>query len=269
MENKESHGILYCAVGSKYEKQAIHSYSTALKLNTSLKASIYTDIKTSEKLWDNIMDVKYTSPINFENQMVHKLDAILSTPYEQTLFLDTDTMVLDDLSELFLLLEKYDIVLCHGHNRNQRYNEIQNATSDSGEPLFLNTIPYCFAPLQSGLILYNKHSTIKFFQEVRSLYLSRGYYDDQAVIRELLWTSRIQFYILPPEYNFNSLSYMKKLQSSQFRIASPKLFHYTLNKRDDLKYLFSRANKLRVVKKGRLSTLLRFLKVYYRKILGR
>lgn len=262
VKTNNSSGIIYCAIGNKYIEQAVESYQSLLEYSPDIKATLFTNGNLNDSNWDVIIHPGIEYSINFRNQMVYKLDAILSTPYEKSLFLDTDTLVLDDLTELFLLLDKFDLVLCHGHNRARRFKLIQNAKSNSGETLFSNKIPYCFAPLQSGLILYNKSSTHDFFQNVRELYLSKNYFDDQAAIRELLWESDLRFYILPPEYNFNSHSYLKTLRKSGFEIAIPKIFHYTLNKEDDIRLLKRKLLKLNKPKRLSLKS---FIKKIIRK----
>lgn len=42
-----------------------------------------------------------------------KVDYIHKTPYDQTLFLDTDTIINRNVEEMFDILEKYDFAICH------------------------------------------------------------------------------------------------------------------------------------------------------------
>ncbi len=238
MVKSAKEGLIYCAVGDKYLKNAEISYRSALNINNKLHAAVYSNIPADRKLWDMVIEAKTNFHTDANNVMQYKLDAIISTPYEKTIYLDSDTVVLFDINQLFKLLDKFDIVLCHGHARNERYNMILQARSVNNDPLFSDKIPNCFAPVQGGLIVYNKKTTLDFFQHVHSAFLSKGYFDDQAIIRELLWESNLRLYILPPEFNFNSFKYFKELKKSGYKIATPKIFHYTLFKGDNIeKYI--------------------------------
>ena len=154
MKNTQQNcGLLYCAVGTEYFNQAVASYKTVLSYTPQLRASIYTDGELTDSIWEQVISPKLHYVKDFNNKMGYKLDSLISSPYDKTLFLDSDTLVLDDLEELFDLLDKFDLVLCHGHNRSQRYRLISNARNKTGDRLFPDSIPYSFSPLQSGLIL--------------------------------------------------------------------------------------------------------------------
>lgn len=236
----EDRGLLYCAVGGEYLKQAETSYLSALSHNPEFKGSVYSDIIPENNSWDKVLKSKTHSALSRDNEMIHKLDAILDTPYNYTIYLDSDTYVLDDIADIFTLLTKFDLVFCHGHDRNKRHTLINNAVDIKDNSLFSKDIPYGFAPIQGGLIAYNFNKTRDFFQLVRNTFLAKGYYDDQAVIRELLWESNLNFYILPSEYNFNSIAYLKNLKKLYYREARPKIFHYTQNKGEDISLLVGR-----------------------------
>jgi hypothetical protein len=69
---------------------------------------------------------------------------------------------------------------------------------------------------------------------------TKEFYDDQVSLRELLWKSDINFYILPPEYNFNSLETFQYWKKHNFMHAKPVIFHYTENKNEDIESLIRR-----------------------------
>lgn len=242
MTTISKNGFLYCAVGNDYYKRAVRSYQSVQLVNPSLKASIYTDNQKVDEYWEMIIPSVEQQAVSDKNMMIYKLDALLTTPYEKTIYLDADTLVLENIDELFLLLDKFDLILCHGHNRNKRFNLIRNAVTESGNNIFSAKIPYCFSPLQGGLIIYNKRTTLDFFKKLKEKYLSLKYFDDQAILRELLWDNNLRFYILPPEYNFNSLKYLQLLKRNNFEIARPKIFHYTKHRHDNVDKLISKVN---------------------------
>lgn len=233
-------GILYCAVGEAFYKRALLSHKSITTLNNKIPAAIYTDQKTDIHTWKEVIKADPMKNQSFENAMAYKLDALLKTPFKHTLYLDSDTYILEDISELFsLVCNKFDLVFCHGHNRSKRFKMMLNTFNYS----LKKDIPFCFSPLQGGLLLFNKDSTKNLFEKVKERYTTVGYFDDQIILRELLWEENIKIYILPPEYNFNDINAIKQWKLSDNAIATPKIFHYTLDKNRNIKKLVNRKIK--------------------------
>jgi hypothetical protein len=160
--------------------------------------------------------------------MLDRLGAWECSPFQKTVALDSDTYVMGDLSDLFVLLEKFDFACAHGHMREARHRLAVEVGA-------ITDIPYAFAPLQGGLVCYSAaENSARFIAELKQRYIEKQYFDDQVTMRELLWSGRYSFSILPPEYNFNSLDNYLWWEANEFRYCHPKLFHYTLNKNVDI-----------------------------------
>jgi hypothetical protein len=229
---KSGRGVIYCATGEQYIRRATLSASSLKKNTPGLECCIFTDGAADGEIWDRVIPIE-KSRTDYHQYMLDKLIVLNSSPYKDTLYLDSDTYILDDLNELFNILERFDMAVCHGHDRQKRYliqhgripvrGELKEAASSD--------IPYAFAPLQGGLMLYrSSEKTEAFLRDLFDLYKTKDFYDDQVSIRELLWSSDLRFYILPPEYNFNSVQILKYWKKFHFRHARPKIFHYTQNK---------------------------------------
>ena len=225
-------GVLYCATGDLYQKRARLSAYSLKKFNPSLPCCLFTNIEDKDNIWDRTV-ISEKSKDGFHQYMLDKITALSLSPFEKTLYLDSDTYILDNIDELFSLLDRFDLALCHGHDRQKRYLIQTGQIPIKGELIKAITedIPYAFAPLQGGLILYRKNELIKkFLKDLADLYITKQFYDDQVSLRELLWKSDIHFYILPPEYNFNSIEVLKYWKKHGFRHAKPKIFHYSSDK---------------------------------------
>lgn len=225
-------GVLYCAIGEKYYKYSVLSANSIKRYALEINCAICTDQKVNDPLWDKVIPITKSQVLN-NQYMKDKLIALTKSPYDKTLYLDADTYVMDNISELFLILEKFDFAVCHGHCRQLRYDIQHGKTLKFGvsRVATLPEIPYAFAPIQGGLFLYNNNDKMKkWLDDLLDLYIEKDYYDDQTSVRELLWTTDIRFYILPPEYNFFSINDLKKWKNSRFKIATPKIFHYTIDK---------------------------------------
>ena len=227
-DHKSERGVLYCATGEPYLDQATLS-AKSVKAHTGLSCAVCTDAETVDPVWDVVIPLE-KSDAPHHQYMTDKLQALIRSPFVDTLYLDSDTYVLDDISELFTLLDKFDLAICHGHRRQLRYDLQHGRTHFRGvkRAVTLAEIPYAFSPVQGGLLLFRKKGRIdKWLQDLVRLYGQKQYYDDQASMRELMWTGDLRFYILAPEYNFNSLGQMKRWLREGKVSATPKIFHYT------------------------------------------
>jgi hypothetical protein len=121
-----------------------------------------------------------------------KTDARLA-PYERVVFLDTDTLVIGDLSDVFPLLDRFDLAF---------------AVEPNGRPDYGTSagVPVAFPEPNSGfLALRNSPEIERFFGEWLTEYdtlRKRGVTNDQPALRNALWKSPvIRGVTLGSEYN--------------------------------------------------------------------
>jgi len=227
-QNKRERGVLYCATGDPYLAQATMS-ARSLKAHTDLACAVCTDATEVDAVWDEVIPLE-KSGAPHRQYMTDKLQALVRSPFKDTLYLDADTYVLDDIGEMFTLLRRFDIGICHGHRRQLRYDLQHGKLPFRGvrRRVVSPEIPYAFSPVQGGLLLFRDNPrTRRWLEDLVRVYREKQYYDDQATMRELLWTGNLKFYILPPEYNFNSLADLKRWLREGRVTATPKIFHYT------------------------------------------
>lgn len=106
-------GVIYYATGEKFLKQAIYSCTT-LKRHNKISVTLFTDkfgstiLKSisSSKIFDDIQifELKY-------RPLKTKIQVLGLTPYQFTLFIDTDTEIRGDISKPFEYLKDYDFAL--------------------------------------------------------------------------------------------------------------------------------------------------------------
>jgi hypothetical protein len=127
-----------------------------------------------------------------------------SSPYDYTLFLDTDTYVCEDLTDLFAVLEMFDIAVAHAP-----YRAVYQVAG----------VPDSFPEFNAGVVLFKKSPKIMtMFSEWRNLYerdskkelqwlhplgktMFKGYINDQPTFREALYLSNLRIATLTSEYN--------------------------------------------------------------------
>ena len=111
MVEQKSRGVLYIASGYEHIKAALLSAQSVRDTNPNLPIHLFADYQQQNiqldaepgplTSWENISDPHRRS----------KVDYISRTPFEQTMYLDTDTRVLCDLEDVFCLLENFDVAM--------------------------------------------------------------------------------------------------------------------------------------------------------------
>jgi len=191
----ESRGIIYIATGRKYVDEALISARSAKTHMPDVPIALFSDLSAAE------VDAADTVDSIFELDAVDyscrdKIQPLLATPFEKTLFLDTDTFVCEPVYDVFDIMDRFDIALSQAPDRYQYY---------------LPHLPDCFTEFNSGVIAFRKNKRIKellasweetFF---RMLEEDDGSYRDQHSLRDAVYRSDAQLFVLPPEYNFRTI----------------------------------------------------------------
>lgn len=100
-------GVIYTASGKRYVAEAIYSAKTLKRHNKRLKATLFTSDKgIKSRYFDEII---FQPPVKHPQK--YKIENMLNSPYEYTLYLDSDTEIKDKIEELFDFLLIYDMGL--------------------------------------------------------------------------------------------------------------------------------------------------------------
>lgn len=117
---------------------------------------------------------------------------IFKLPYDQFLYLDTDTVMIANCMDVWQLLDKFDLLYVHAP---KRYN------TNTYQP-----VPQCFTEVGVGVNWFNNNDRVRqVFSEWLQHYQDRPEVyqgNDQTALRETLWTTQvpIKSYVLPQEY---------------------------------------------------------------------
>jgi len=179
-------GILYVATGERFLAEACRSAARVRELMPGISIVIASDRSPPKDLFDHHLGIA-NPQFNFSD----KIGPLLSTPFERTVFLDTDTWLCEPVPEMFSILDRHDVAMAHAPMR---------FTAAS-------TVPSTFPECNSGVIAYHLNDrTRSLFGLWEKLYQERltstGVIDDQPSLRDALWQSDASFATLPPEYNF-------------------------------------------------------------------
>ena len=219
-------GVLYITTSAKngiYLKAAIESAKSIRQYSPQLSIHIYADaigLDHIESLGETIFD---SFGLIDNPHYRSKVDYILKSPFERTLYLDSDTKICYDISEMFTLLERFDLALAHAHMRN----------SKKTSQLWQIDIPSSFPQFNGGVILFRNTAEVRsLLKSWRNSFHETDFMKDQVTLRELLWKSNLHIATLPPEYNIRYKKYLKiwEEQEVKAKILHMAEFHATNRK---------------------------------------
>lgn len=227
-------GVLYIAMGDNFFDEACISAESLKSHNPNLKTCCITDEEREEEHFD---EIKVKEP----NKGSDKIYYLEESPFDRTLFLDTDTYICGDLDDVFEVLTQFDIALVHNPKRisSNRSQESQNS---------FRKIPDAFCEFNTGVIAYEKEKFLEVSDNLRKIYDYRlNNYDkvpmDQPVFRKVLYESDLRIATLPTEYNcrlYHGGILGKKLKVAHGRLRS--VDGIGLSKKLDVKKAADRLN---------------------------
>ncbi|MGF1481790.1 MAG: hypothetical protein ACFB4I_20295 [Cyanophyceae cyanobacterium] len=188
-------GVFYAAAGEKYIKEACYSAKSLKKINPSIKISLACNQEPQERsLFDRVILVDEQVTCRNEGLLFKVKHLYFLSPYQKTIFVDTDTYFVDDCESGFNLLEYFDIALVP-------------ALVDKHYPI-LDGQKIASKPLNTGVILFRKNeANDQLFKRWLAIYseklLANGNLkeSDQTAFTEALFQSPSRLYPLPSEWN--------------------------------------------------------------------
>lgn len=99
--------------GVKEAVRAAESVRVAFTNGSDIPIALITNaaFMTREKVFSKVIVWNETQVLDKSLRLRIKIQAMCESPFERTLFLDTDTMVLEDVTELFDIVSVYDVAL--------------------------------------------------------------------------------------------------------------------------------------------------------------
>ena len=213
---KMENGFLYIAIGKRYLLEAQIS-ARSLRRFTKHPICIITD------------EANFTSPLfdiiiheNMPADFVSKIIGIKKTPFQKTIYLDSDTFICAPIDQLFKILDLFDMAMTidrynHSYGFLQHYNA-------SFQLKFENVLP----EYHTGLIVYGDSQPVKgLINDWLELHQQMNVKADMPSFREAFIknATTVRIAPLPFEYNyFGTLSF-------GFAYNEIKIFHERLGER--------------------------------------
>ena len=186
-------GFIYTATGAEYIAEAIGSAQSFKRQMPDIPIALFTD-DTSART-NKCFDQCYAIPEPAYGPS-DKFYALRRSPFTKTVFLDTDTWCLEQCSELFRLLDRFELGAAHAPVRAMNFVP--------------KGVPRCFPELNTGVIAFqSSQNVLNMLEQWENIYLDykkrKNINRDQLSFRRALYFSEVNLTILPPEYNLRPL----------------------------------------------------------------
>lgn len=205
-------GVLYVAVGEEYVDEATRSAKTVREHMGDVEIAIATDSEEYDlDAFDHVIQKDESSQAQTGDRTWlgdTSLDPDLS-PFEKTLYLDTDTYLCDDVNELFELLDRYELAIAR-HPEQKR----------------VESLPEPWHIYNCGVIAYRDTPGVRqLLDNWARIYRHRvkiqDYPAEQPSFAEALYVSDIGWYTLSQRYNIRFTDYGR----AGYITDDPKIVH--------------------------------------------
>lgn len=185
MENG-SRGVTFIGIGDKYINEALKS-SRQLKNECNEELAIICDRKINKPNYvDHIVE-----GTNMGKGTRSKIENIKKSPFEKTVFLDTDVYVDGKVNSLFDLLEKVDLAVAKKPDYYRRKgNQI------------MNSVPKTFNEFNTGVIAFRNNEKVKNMFEEWGKYDQERFPHDQPSFKKAVYMNKdIRYHVLDERWN--------------------------------------------------------------------
>src|SRR6476661_2136181 len=186
-------GFLYVAFGKRYLLEAEMS-ARSLKRFTKYPICVITD---EEGYSSEYFDIILTE--QGKKDFVSKIIGMQKTPFEKTIYLDSDTFICSSIDQLFQILEMFDMGMTID-NRTHSYGFLGHYNSDFNLR-FKNVLP----EYNTGIVVYNNNDCVKkLFTDWLKAHNEMNVKADMPSFREAFINNALNVRIatLPFEYNY-------------------------------------------------------------------
>jgi hypothetical protein len=188
-------GYLYIAFGEAFTKEALMSIKSLKRYNEE-PVALFTD-REQDETFKGLVDVY--AKID-PKHIRAKVDFISQTPFKKTIYLDSDTLIVRNISDMFDVLDRFDVAVTNDYARKRtKYSKIVPEYSE---------IPYAFSEVNGGIMAYNDSLASNTFLAMWREYFYKYFKEtngwDQVSLRIALWKSNVRIHHFPFEYNIRS-----------------------------------------------------------------
>jgi hypothetical protein len=210
-------GVVYSCVGERYATEALRSARSSLRHNAVphllfVSSDAAREAEQAAEAEPQLFIRRFEPS---DNAYVDKISNMRRSPFTRTIYLDTDTFVVDEILHLLLLLDHFELAVAHDPSRR-----------GAADP----QLPAAFCEFNTGVVAWRAGEEIDAFmhswQRTYSAWLrdepfagaaqasarrqarrprgeatSWGGAADQPAFRRCAWEHDVRLFVLAPEYN--------------------------------------------------------------------
>lgn len=216
----ETIGVIFATTGKDYTALAERAAQSVKESCPGLEVDLFTDQPAEMPVFDRIHQLE-------DPHRRSKMDAMIASRFDRTLYLDADLFVIADIRDVFEVLDRFDMAMVQD----------QYLNGGHAQTIWRKPFPNAFPQFNGGVVAYrSRPEVLELLQNWRAAVRENDLKRDQPVLRELVWDSDLRVATLPPEYNlmrFEVLSLWDEQKSAAPRIIhSPKLHLHFTSKRN-------------------------------------
>ena len=174
-------GVLYVAVGNEFLEEATLSARSLREHMPDIPIAVVHDGETLDPVFDT--GIKLNDP---EYGFRDKIRGIRLSPFERTVYLDTDVYVDSEFNELFTLLDNFDLAASFNPNRDLDTRDLD--------------VPESFPEYNTGVLVYDTTAVADLFERWANRYQDEHAHD-QPSFRAVVYDSDVRMATLTREYN--------------------------------------------------------------------
>ncbi|AGB39285.1 LPS:glycosyltransferase [Natronococcus occultus SP4] len=208
-----SSGVLYITAGKMYLEEAKESARILKAEMPDISISIVADRPPESELFDEYIEL---SEPNFG--WLDKVENLSRTPYDKTVYFDSDVYVESEFSEIFDILDVFDVAMVPDPNQHPVLDSQYNAQttemySGAGRTL---------TEFNAGVIAYRMTDSVNdCLDDWQELYDPDEHWSDQPSLRVALSRNDVRFYPLRTQYNY--MPGLENLLSGEVKIVHNRL----------------------------------------------
>ena len=195
-----ANGFLYVAFGRKHTLEALASSRSLRRFNSDACIAVVTDQAINDSVFDHVIHAEPPSMSDSRNCHV-KIAGLRRSPFERTVFLDTDTRICDDLTNLFSLMDRFDLLVTLNTWRVDRLFEEQS------EPYV--SVPLPFIACNTGFLGFARRSVVEalfdaWAERMERQIVEHNETNDQPAFRWALYHSAARYCVLSNAHNYQA-----------------------------------------------------------------
>lgn len=190
-------GIIYLGTDDEFIAEAQRSAGRVRDIG-SWDITLMSDRHRDLPEFNRVIEIPTTDPFHWGE----KITAIRQSPYDQTIYLDSDTYLVDKagIEHIFDVLDRFDVAAAHDTHR---HLDDQYSRDEIPEP----SAPPSFQWYNAGVIGLSDSESVDqmlaLWQDIHEEYIETfRMISDQASLREALWETDVSICTLPREYNY-------------------------------------------------------------------